>query len=133
MKFKRLILVPLFCLLLLGSSFVPTMATDISSNSTVILRASGRLDHSFSANSITPLGQQFSLDMDEIVAFNCTYTPKSASVDFGIIDSDGIFYYLTSTSGSINSSIRIESSDQYILAIRNNASYAVTVTGTVRY
>jgi hypothetical protein len=65
------------------------------------------LDHSFSANSITPLGQQFSLDMDEIVAFNCTYTPKSASVDFGIIDSDGIFYYLTSTSGSINSSIRI--------------------------
>lgn len=133
MKFKRLILVPLFCLLLLGSSFVPTMATDISSNSTVILRASGRLDHSFSANSITPLGQQFSLDMDEIVAFNCTYTPKSASMDFGYIDSNNVFHYLNCTSGSIEKSFELARAGQYTLAIRNNASYAVTVTGTVRY
>ena len=64
---------------------------------------------------------------------NCTYTPKSASVDFGFIAPDGLFYSLNSTSGSIDKSIKVNQTGAYTLAIRNNENYAVTVSGTVKY
>lgn len=96
-------------------------------------RVAGRLNHSIPAKSRIDLTMWFSMEEGDLITFNCTYTNASASVDFGFIAPDGLFYYVNSTSGSINQTIEVTQTGQYMLAIRNNASYAVTVTGTVKY
>ena len=133
MKHKQLFGTLLVCTLLLGCSFVPAAAADTSANNSVVLRVSGRLNHRLPANLITPITQSFTLEAGDIIKYDCTYTPKSASLDFGYIDSNNVFHYLNCTSGSIDQSFEVGQSGQYTQAIRNNASYAVTVTGTVKY
>ena len=123
----------LACALTLCCTVFPISAAEPHEESFSISRVSGRLSETIPAKNIAYFGDSFSLDKDETVAYNCTYTPKSASVDFGFIAPDGLFYSLNSTSGSINKSIKVTQRGQYTLAIRNNESYAVTVTGTVRY
>jgi len=112
---------------------MPASAASVPDNSTVILRATGRLDCKISANTIEPVNAEFYLETGDKVTFNCTYTPKSASVDFGYIDSNHVFHYLNCTSGSIYKALEATESGQYTIAIRNNASYAITVTGTIKY
>lgn len=121
------------CVLLLSCSFIPTAGADVPVYGSAILRVSGRLDHSFPANRITTIAQPFSLAEGDIIQYDCTYTPESASLDFGYIAPDGLFYYLNITGGSINKSIKVDQTGQYTLAIRNNESRAVTVTGIVKY
>ena len=133
MKFKRFWSILLSCILVLSCIAVPVGAVEAPTNNMPILRVSGRINQTISANSIASMSDSFSLDVGDIVKYDCTYTPKSASVDFGVIAPDGLFYSLNSTSGSINKSISVTQRGQYTLAIRNNASYAVTVTGTVKY
>lgn len=130
---RKLFVALLSCVLLLSCSFVPTAGADVPVYDSAILRVSGRLDHSFPANKITPITQPFSLAEGDIIQYDCTYTPKSASLDFGYIAPDGLFYYLNITNGSIDQSIEVGRNGQYTLAIRNNESYAVTVKGTVKY
>lgn len=89
------------------------------------------MNNSFPAKLISPITQPFSAAKGDTIKYDCTYTPKSASVDFGFIAPDGLFYSLNSTSGSINKSIEVSQTGQFTLAI--NESYAVTVTGTVKY
>lgn len=133
MRRKQLVSALLACMLLLSCSFVPATAAEVSDSGIVISRVSGRLNHSLPENGITLITQPFTLDKGDTIEYDCTYTPKSASVDFGYIAPNGLFYFLNSTSGNINKSIEVNQAGQYTLAIRNNASYAVTVTGTVRY
>lgn len=128
MRQSRLLTALLACVLLLGCSFIPAAAAEAP-----MPRVSGRLNYSFPANTISPISEAVPLDKGEKITYNCTYTPKSASLDFGYIASDGLFYSINCTSGSISKSIKMDESGQYTLAIRNNESYAVTVTGTVRY
>lgn len=68
-----------------------------------------------------------------IVTINCSYTPVAASVDFGVIAPDGYFYFLNVEGGSINRSIRVNQSGNYAVAIRNNSSNTIYVTGFVDY
>ena len=96
-------------------------------------RASGSFSTTISANSTVTVGDALPLDAGETVAFDCTYSPASASVDFGLIAPDGYFYSINVTSGSIDKGIRVSERGYYTLAIRNNSSSAVTVTGTVQY
>lgn len=133
MRRKRLISALLACMLLFGCSFLPAAAAEAPDGTVGILRVSGRLNGSFPANTITPITQSFTLAKGDIIEYDCTYTPKSASVDFGYVDSQGVFYYLNCTNGSFDHSFEVSRAGQYTLAIRNNASYAVTITGTVKY
>lgn len=133
MKLKRFSTTLLASILLLVFSLNPAVAVGASGEIVVMPRASGRVDHSISANSKIVFKPAFSLDADETIKFECTYTPKSASVDFGVIAPDGLFHYVNCTSGSIDKSIRVEEAGEYTMVIRNNSSYTVTVTGTVRY
>lgn len=133
MRRKRLITALLACMLLFSCSFIPVAAAEAPSSNIVMPRVSGRLNHSFPANLITLITEPFTLTKGDTIKYDCTYTPKSASMDFGYIAPNGLFYSLNSTSGSINKSIEVGQTGQFTLAIRNNESYAVTVTGTVRY
>jgi hypothetical protein len=73
------------------------------------------------------------MEAGETVRIYATYSPDSASVDFGIIDPDGIFHYINVTDGSIDKTILIEERGNYTLAIRNNSGQDIQVSGFVKY
>lgn len=130
---KRIISAFLACMLLFSCSLIPTIAIETPDNSIIMPRVSGRLNYTFAANATTFVGESFSAAKGDTIKYDCTYIPKSASVDFGFIAPDGLFYSIKCTSGSINKSIELSQTGQHTLAIRNNEDYAVTVTGTVKY
>lgn len=103
-------------------------------NSNVKERAFARIDISIPANTITAAkSQSFSLEAGEVVRINCSYSPMSASVDFGLLAPDGYFYYERVTSGDINKAIQVDERGTYVLAVRNNSSDTVSVVGFVHY
>ncbi|WP_147382236.1 hypothetical protein [Pseudoflavonifractor sp. AF19-9AC] len=133
MKKKQLWAFLLASILTLGCMAAPMSAVHTPDDDTFILRVSGRIDQSIPAKSTVTTAEGFYLAAGDTISYNCTYTPKSASVDFGFIAPNGLFYSIKCTSGSVNESIEVNQTGQYTLAIRNNASYTVTVTGTVKY
>lgn len=83
--------------------------------------------------SIRAITQWIDFNANHLVTFNCSYSPSSASIDFGVIASNGRFYYINVKEGSINQAIRISQSGSYQIAIRNNSSQTVRVVGFVDY
>lgn len=132
-KFRKLGAVLLAFIAVFHFTAIPARAAARSDSGIVVSRAAGRLNCTVPAQTVTPIGSEFSLESGDKVSFDCTYTPKSASVDFGVIAPDGLFYAMNSTTGSIDQSLQVSQTGQYTLAIRNNESYAVAVTGTVKY
>lgn len=136
MKTRRLFSLLLSCLFVLGCFTAPAGAVVISDSETqeIITRATGQFETAIPAHSITPLGvDSVPLDSGEVISYNCTYTPKSASIKFGYIAPDGYFYGLSGSNGSINRGIRVSTPGTYTLAIWNKSDEAVTVKGTVNY
>lgn len=74
----------------------------------------------------------FPLEVGETVRINASYTPNG-SVDFGLLDSDNVFHYLTVTKGSIDKTLKIEKRGNYTFAIRNNTDNQISVSGYVTY
>lgn len=87
MKCKRWNTIFWACMLLFCCSSIPASAIEAPNNSIVMSRVSGRLFYTFAADSTTRVGEQFSATKGDTIKYDCTYTPKSASVDFGYIDS----------------------------------------------
>lgn len=135
MKSKRYVILVLSFLLVLGCFVAPAGAIVASDSgiSGVIMRATGRFETTIPANSILLVGENFILGAGDVVSYECTYTPRNASVKFGYIAPDGYFYGLSGSSGSINGGIRVSKAGTYTLAIRNKSDVAVTVKGTVNY
>ena len=75
----------------------------------------------------------FPLEAGEKVRIRATYSPESASVDFGLIDPDGLFHPLRATGGSFDHAIRVDQHGNYIMAIRNNSDIEIAVSGIVSY
>jgi len=98
-----------------------------------IVRASGRINDNIPANTIVEVGESFFMLPKETITYDCTYTPSSASIEFGFIAPDGLFYGLSGSNGSIDKTIRVSQRGSYILAIWNNSDSTVTVTGMVNY
>ena len=51
----------------------------------------------------------------ETVTIQASYSPFSASVDFGLVAPDGKFYYFNVTDGSIDETIEVDESGNYTL------------------
>ena len=98
-----------------------------------VLQTTGSINSNIPANSMAIVSKTFSLEIGKTVTINCSYSPSSASVDFGVIAPDGYFYFLNVEGGSINRSIKVNQSGSYAVAIRNNSSNAVQVVGFVNY
>ena len=88
---------------------------------------------SYPANSIRTVIQSIELKVNDIVTFDCSYSPLASSMDFGVVSSAGRFYYINVKEGSINQGIRISQAGTYYVAIRNNSSQTVRVVGFVDY
>ncbi len=108
-----------------------------NSNSTsvedMVMRASGSFNMSVGAYRRTVADTAFPLAAGETVHIRANYAPEDASMDFGVIDPDGIFHYINVTTGSIDVTIEVPESGNYTLAIRNNSGNTVKVSGFVRY
>lgn len=107
--------------------------TEPEAGTLVIERASGRFSMDIGKGSTASADQDFFLAVGETVTIEATYTPRSASVDFGLITPDGTFYSMPASGGSFNETIRIDQRGYYTLAIRNNSGSTVSVSGTVTY
>lgn len=83
----------------------------------------------FSTKSV----RQISLGSKRVITFNCSYSPSTANVDFGVIDTSGRFYFINVKEGSINQALGISQAGTYQVAIRNNSSQTVRVVGFVDY
>ena len=101
--------------------------------SSTVLRATGHFDIEVPAKTTRKAGTSFPMEYGETVTIKASYSPFSANVDFGLIDSNGRFYYFTETDGSVDKTIKISSRGNYTFAVRNNSSYAISVSGYVNY
>ena len=98
-----------------------------------ISRATNSFNMSIGAGKRANARNEFPLSAGETVRIRANYEPASASVDFGLVDDNGTFYYVNTTSGSVDQNIRIPNNGTYRLAVRNNSNRDITVSGIVRY
>lgn len=155
MKLRQWMGALLVCITLLGSVIPPAAATpqsdegiikmenlawewiDLSTvkhlESDAMARTRVSADGTYSSQSISTITSYVYLQARRTVTFNCSYSPSSASMDFGVLTPDGKFYSINGKGGSINQTLGINQAGSYAVAIRNNSSQTVSVVGFVEY
>lgn len=135
MKMKKI-----FCLMLALASVVLCFGTSAVAakvapydDNFMEARATGRFNMEVPANSSVKANSSFPLEVGEVVTIKATYSPFAASVDFGLIAPDGLFYGLNTTTGSFDKAIKVSQRGHYYLAVRNNSSETINVSGYVNY
>lgn len=96
-------------------------------------RATTSVSWSVKANILKEANTSFPMEAGECVTINCSYTPRWADVDFGLIAPDNRFYYLPGEEGSINRAIRIDERGEYRFGVYNKSSNTVSATGFIEY
>ena len=140
MQKEKMICIVLAFVLIIGALPVPANAAEIeeSAQSNFLMtlrdtRATGSFSMSIAAKTKSLAENSFSLAAGETVTIKASYIPFDASVDFGLVDSDGVFHYFNITDGSIDKTILIEETGKYTLQVRNNSNGEVKVSGFVNY
>lgn len=140
MRLKRFTCIALACIMVVGSVGLPVSAVEIETTAPrstmktfVVPRATESFSISIPAKTALSANTSFPLAAGETVTIKASYAPFSASVDVGLIAPDGVYYYVTITSGSIDKTIQVPENGDYILQIRNNEDFTVDVAGFVNY
>lgn len=135
MRMRKSFCIFLMCIVFAGSLTMNAAAIrtgeyefDIS-----VARATGRFSVDIPGKSFFTADTSFPLEAGETVTINASYSPLSASVDFGLIAPDGLFYSVNATNGSINKTIRVKERGYYTFAVRNNSDFDISVSGFVTY
>lgn len=133
MKLRKLI-----CILLVVSAIMCCMspsAVAVNGNENesagVYSTASIRFDVQPQSSAISR--NIMSLDVGEKVVITAGYTPFSASLEVGILDSDDQFYYMVFTGGNVDMEITITKRGNYRLAVYNTSANTVSMSGYVNY
>lgn len=133
------------CMVLTGAVMIGCLCTgagavdaniisgEYETTETAITRATRNFNCTIKKNKSVLLDTSFTMSAGETVRIRASYSPENASLDFGLVDSNGKFHYINVTTGSIDKTIEIPENGDYTLAIRNNSSTSVKVTGIVRY
>lgn len=140
MQMKRMLCMVLCCVLLVGvislsanASEVQATNLELSFDNFVSSCATGSFNWTIPAKTNATGDIVFPLAAGETVTIKASYSPFSASVDFGVIAPDGNYYGFNVTSGSIDKTIRVSENGDYILQVRNNSSTETEVSGFVNY
>lgn len=140
MQIRRMICASFVCVLAVGTLTIPASAKETVSIypkkftiNQAIPVATNSFSMSIPANTKSLANSSFSLMAGETVTIKASYAPFDASVDFGLVDSDGVFHYINITIGSIDKTIQINKSGKYTLQVRNNSDGEVKVSGFVNY
>ena len=99
----------------------------------VTQRATNRVNITAMPNKTATIGTSLSMAADETVTINCTYSPRTADVDFGLITPRGTFVFVEGEDGNCNQTIQVSQTGDYYFAVRNNSSNDVEVLGYVYY
>ena len=99
----------------------------------VTQRATNRVNITAMPNKTATIGTSLSMEADETVTINCTYSPRTADVDFGLITPRGTFVSVEGEDGNCNQTIQVSQTGDYYFAVRNNSSNDVEVLGYVYY
>lgn len=102
-------------------------------NAETVMRATNSFTVEIKAYDNANAKTSFPMEAGETVRIWGTYAPADASVDFGLIDEDGIFHYLNTKTGVFDETFEISKRGQYRLGIRNNSGKVVKISGFVRY
>lgn len=107
MKVKRIICVIAASFLMVNCMAISAGAVSKEEHqnmSLVIERASGRFSLDVPAGKTVGATTSFPLEAGEKVRIRANYSPETASVDFGLIDPDGLFHPLRASGGSFDQS-----------------------------
>lgn len=96
-------------------------------------RATTSVSWTVKANVLKKANTTFPMEAGECVTINCSYTPRGAKVEFGLIGPDDLFHCLSGQDGSINRTIRIDERGEYRFGVYNKSSNTVSVTGFIEY
>lgn len=99
----------------------------------VTQRATNRVNITAMPNKTATIGTSLSMEADETVTINYTYSPRTADVDFGLITPRGTFVFVEGEDGNCNQTIQVSQTGDYYFAVRNNSSDDVEVLGYVYY
>lgn len=136
MKLKRVFSVVLTSLLILSFfSVTPAEAEALPQNNSesISVYTTGKFSLDVPGHTLVKASGSFSLEYGESVKVKAIYSPASANVDFGVIAPNGLFYKLNATGGSFDGSIVVSQRGDYTLAVRNNFSATISVSGYVTY
>ena len=96
-------------------------------------RATNKVDMTVPADSIVRTDTPLSMEAGEVVTISCTYSPRTADVDFGLLTPQKTFRYLPGEDGLCRQTIQISQTGNYYFAVRNNSSGQVEILGYVYY
>lgn len=135
MKIKKWLCLVFVCIAIL-SNIIPSVGAvsekPYSADSPEIAERSTKLfNMNVSANTCAVADSSFFMGVEQSVTISASYTPQTASVDVGLIGPDGLFYYQNTANGVIVVTFDIIERGNYTLAIRNNSSYEINVSGHV--
>lgn len=135
MRMKRALSVILACVVAVSCFCMTAMAvkTDTQEMTKIVMRATGRFSMDVPGNTAVKANSSFPLEAGETVTIKASYSPFSASVDFGLIAPDGMFYSLNTSNGSFNETIEVDQRGNYTFAVRNNSTQTINVSGYVNY
>lgn len=135
MWMKKRLSLALACALALSCLWVSAGAAEVVTPEPelVVARATGRFSVEVPADTIVRAGSDLPLEYGEVVTIRAVYSPESADVDFGLVDSDGLFHYVNITDGSVDTSIEVDQRGTYTFAICNNSSFSISVSGYINY
>lgn len=118
-----------------ASNFLQAVPSDneLTEEAVSVMRATGSFNIDVKPNSRAKGDTDFPLEAGETVRIRATYSPEDAKVDFGLVDPDGIFHYLSAENGIFDKTFEIPESGNYRLGIKNNSGQTIKVSGFVRY
>ncbi len=133
-KTKKLFSLLLVLVVCMSSFSMTAMAVESEPQGEVnVLRATGRFSMDVPGGVIAKANNSFPLEAGEKVTIKATYTPFSASVDFGLIAPDGYFHYINVDDGTFDETIKVDKRGNYTFAVMNNSSETISVSGYVNY
>lgn len=127
-KMRKLLCVVMTCAILVSCFSINAGAVDPDA-----ARATGRFSMEVPGGTLTRAKSSFPLEAGETVTIKASYSPFSASVDFGLIAPDGYFYYINVSDGSFDETIEVDQRGNYTFAVRNNSTSTISVSGYVNY
>lgn len=140
MRIIRMTCMALAIVLCLGANSTPALAAEIEDTTPEIFvmdisntRATGSFNMKIPAKTRFLADSSFPLAAGETVTIKASYSPFTASMDFGLIAPNGVFYYFNITNGNIDKTIQVNESGSYTLQVVNNSSNEVQVSGFVNY
>lgn len=110
---KKISCLLLVCVISFGCLGMEAVAVQAEAENSTIERASGRFSLEVYKNEVVAADTSFPLEVGETVIINAVYSPRSASVDFGLIAPDGLFDPVRAKNGQFDETIEVNQRGYY--------------------